>query len=170
MAGKSCSQVAVYAGTFDPISNGHRDIAIRAAMIFDRVVVAVAESTLKEELFSTDERVELFQGALSGVEGNFHVEKFDGLLVDYVRSIGARVIIRGLRAVSDYEYEAQMALANRQLAEEIETVFLMTSDKYSFVSSSTVRQIAMFREDLSSFVPANVEKRLREVYSSKQKA
>ncbi len=163
---KSADQVAVYAGTFDPITFGHRDIAIRAAQIFDTVIVAVAESSPKRALFSVDERVQLVREALAGATGNFRVEGFSGLLVDFVRQLKGRVIIRGLRAVSDYEYEAQMALMNRHLAHDIETVFLMTAEKYSFVNASIVRQVAQVRGDVSGLVPENVVAALAKKFKS----
>lgn len=161
----TASQVAVYAGTFDPITLGHRDIALRAAKIFKTVIIAVAKSSPKTPMLSVEERMELIRGAVSSESGNFLVESFDGLLVDYVRKTGAHVIIRGLRAVSDYEYEAQMALMNRQLAGDIETVFLMTSDKYSVINSSIVRQVAMHHGDVTPFVTKNVAEKLKKLFA-----
>ncbi len=160
-------RTAVYAGTFDPITNGHLDVVARAGKMFHTVVVAIAASTTKNTLFSVEERVNLAREAISALEGNFRVESFDGLLVEYVRNIKGNVIIRGLRAVSDYEYEAQMALFNRQLAEDIETVFLMTADKYSFITSSIIKQVAMYHGDISRFVPTNVLKKLNDIYPQK---
>ena len=159
-----CKTTAVYAGTFDPVTLGHVDIAARAANVFEKVYIAVADtgSTSKQPLFSTAERVELFQEALRGHEGSFVVESFSGLLVDYVRSIGASVIVRGLRAVSDYEYEAQMALTNRQIAPNIETLFLMTAARCSFITSSIVREVARYGGDVSQLVPENVSQRIAE--------
>lgn len=149
-------KVAVYAGTFDPITNGHRDIVERALRVFDRVYFAVAESPSKYPLFPIDERVTLAKASLLDLASKVEVVSFSGLLVEFAKKIGASVIIRGLRAVSDYEYESQMAVINRQLEPEIETVFLMTSKSSSFISSSIVRQVAMVSGDVSSMVPEPV--------------
>ena len=156
---------AVYAGTFDPITNGHKDIITRAAEVFEEVVVAVAEVTRKELLFSTAERLALVNGAISDISTNVKVESFAGLLVDYVRNSEAKVVVRGLRAVSDYEYESQMAMINRQMAPEVETVFLMTADKCSYISSSVVKEIAQNGGDVSTFVPENVSQGLKKAFS-----
>ena len=158
---------AVYAGTFDPLTNGHRDVIERAARIFSPLVVAVAESSTKGVLFKSAERKELIEGAIQGIPGDIRVEIFEGLLVDYCHKVGLRTVIRGLRAVSDYEYEAQMAMINRDLAEDIETVFLMTSRRSSFISSSVVRDIAKWKGDLSKLVPPNVAEKLRGVFGSR---
>jgi pantetheine-phosphate adenylyltransferase len=160
----SSSSIAVYAGTFDPITNGHKDIVERGLAVFDTLYVAVADSTSKQVQFSTEQRVELVRGALKGIcgEERVKVESFTGLLVDYVASINASVIVRGLRAVSDYEYEAQMAHINRHLMGSIETVFLVTSEENSFISSSIVKNIASVGGDISRLVPANVSKALAE--------
>lgn len=158
------SKIAVYAGTFDPVTNGHTDIIERAVKVFDRLVVAVAESTPKTTLFSANERKELILEAMPELLDRIEVRTFKGLLVDFVREIGATVIVRGLRAVSDYEYEAQMAIINRQLAPTTETVFLMTSRRSSFISSSVVRQIAEHNGDLSSLVPPNVAAKLKDKF------
>ena len=159
----SSNKIAVYAGTFDPITNGHIDIVHRALKIFDTVYVAIAGSTRKNVYFSAEQRVELVKRAVEGYHdaSRLHIEHFRGLLVDYVRSKGTNVIIRGLRAVSDYEYEAQMAHINRHLADDIETVFLVTSDGYSFISSSIVKEVARNKGDLSRMVPENVADALR---------
>ena len=158
---------AVYAGTFDPITNGHRDIIERALKIFDPLIVAVAESTTKDTLFDVSQRRELILGAIEGLNGNISVQSFKGLLVDFVKTKGARAIVRGLRAVSDYEYESQMAMINRELADEIETVFIMTSRRSSFISASIVRQIARLGGDVSSLVPPNVLEPIKEIYRKK---
>ena len=160
------SRVAVYAGTFDPITNGHRDIIERALRIFDSLIVAVTATSPKTLLFSVEERKELIRDAVGELGDRVEVDSFNGLLVDYVRSRGSDVIIRGLRAVSDYEYEAQMAIINRQLCGDIETVFLMTSKGSSFISSSIVRQIAKHGGDVSALVPKNVAERLQKHYQS----
>ena len=159
-------RTAVYAGTFDPITNGHKDIIVRALKVFDRLVVAVAENTSKSSLFSLDERVEMVSAALADVAGDVVVDRFEGMLVDFVKEKKASVIIRGLRAVSDYEYEAQMAVINRQLSSEIETVFFVTSQRCSYISSSIVKNVAKNGGDISELVPSNVAKRLKAVYSA----
>ena len=149
------NQAAIYAGTFDPVTFGHLDVIRRAARIFPRLIVAVADNaspTSKSTLLPVDERVAIAREAVSGIPG-VEVEPFSGLLVEYVRSRGIRVIIRGLRAFSDFEFEFQMALTNRSLAPDIETLFLMPKQDFSYVSSSTVRQIAELGGDVSGFVP-----------------
>ncbi|MCB0346076.1 MAG: pantetheine-phosphate adenylyltransferase [Bdellovibrionales bacterium] len=157
-------QTAVYAGTFDPFTNGHRDIVERASKLFERVHVAIAESTSKRPLFDADERVALTKQALKAFGEGVVVEKFNGLLVNYVASVGADVIIRGLRAVSDYEYEYQIAAMNRELAPKIETVFLMASQQHSFINSTIVKEVARFGGDVSSLVPENIGKRLKDAF------
>jgi len=147
---------AVYAGTFDPITNGHIDIINRALYIFDHLNVAVSSNPEKKVLFSADERVNQVREALGKLKTRVTVEAFNGLLVNYVSNLGAKTIIRGLRAVTDYEYEWQMAVMNRQLDEEIETVFLMTSPENSFISSSVVKEIARNKGNVSGLVPTNV--------------
>lgn len=160
---KNMSQV-VYAGTFDPITHGHLDIIRRAVSIFGGLTVAVADNPSKNVLFAAQKRKELIEGALGNIADVIKVQVFDSLLVDFCHSIGAKIIVRGLRAVSDYEYEAQMAILNRQLAEDIETVFLMTSKDYSFVSSSLSKDVAKHSGDVSALVPPNVEQELRAVF------
>ncbi len=167
---KSAKSAAVYAGTFDPITNGHLDIIRRARSVFSTVYVAVAGSSSKKVWFSAEERVAMVNEAVSeaSLSESVVVQAFDGLLVDYVKKVEADVIVRGLRAVSDYEYEAQMAHINRQLASEIETVFLVTSEDCSFISSSIVKNVAINGGDVSRFVPGIVESRLKkEVEKSK---
>lgn len=163
---------AVYAGTFDPLTNGHRDIIIRAAGIFDSLVVAVAEDSRKDTLFTPEERMELISETikefLPADRKRIKVAAFQGLLVDYVKKLNSNVIIRGLRAVSDYEYESQMAVINRNLDNQIETVFLMTAEENSFISSSVVREIAKLGGDVSSLVPKSVNKRVKKKVSLKQ--
>ena len=154
---------AVYPGSFDPITNGHIYIAERAATIFDEVIVSVLVNERKSAAFSVDERCEMARESLAHVK-NITVDSFNGLLVDYVRQNEAGVIIRGLRAMSDFEYEFQMALMNRQLAPEIETFFIVTDPKYSYVSSSSVREIFHFGGTVKDVVPKNVFEKLRERY------
>ncbi len=152
---------AVYPGTFDPLTRGHEDIVRRAAGLFDRVVVGIADSRGKKPVFTLDERVALAREAL-GQYANVEVFGFQGLLRDFARERHARVIIRGLRAVSDFEYEFQMAGMNRYLLPEVETIFLTPSDQYQFVSGSIVREIAALGGDVSKFVCPSVERRLKE--------
>lgn len=150
---------AIYAGTFDPMTHGHLDVVERAAKIFSELIVAVAETTGKNTLFSQEERVLLVQKSVAGLE-NVKVTAFDGLLVEYARAQGAGVLIRGLRAFSDFEYEFQMALTNRRLAPDIETLFLMPKQDYSFLSSTNVKQVASLGGNVTEFVPAAVAEAL----------
>lgn len=159
------SRVIVYPGTFDPITCGHEDLVKRALSLFDGVIVAVAENTPKVPCFSLDERVELARLALSGLD-NVRVESFSGLLVDFVRSQGARMVLRGLRAVSDFEYEFQLAGMNRRLAPEMESVFLTPAEQHMFVSASMVREIARLRGDVRPFVHPMVAERLTARYQA----
>ena len=147
---------AVYAGTFDPVTLGHMDLIERSAEIFEHLVLAVAVDTTKKTLFSIDERVEMISHVTAGME-NVEVDRFEGLLVSYVRASRARVMIRGLRAYSDFEYEFQMALTNRKLDPEIETLFMMPKEIHSYVSSSTVREVARLGGDTAEFVPEYVQ-------------
>lgn len=153
-------RIAVYPGTFDPVTNGHVDLAERSLRMFDRVIVAVAANPKKQPLFELSERIALFKKATAGYR-NLFIEGFDGLLVDYVKERKAIAIIRGLRAVSDFELEMQMALMNRRLDEDIETVFLMPSEEYSFITSTIVKEAASYGGDVSSLVPKGVVEKLR---------
>lgn len=153
------NQSAVCAGTFDPITLGHLDVIERAARIFPRLVIGVATKTGKNPLFNLDERMELIRQSTEHLPG-VEVESFGGLLVDFSQSKGIRVIVRGLRAFSDFEYEFQMALTNRKLKPEIETLFLMPKQDYSYVSSSNVRSVAELGGDTSAFVPPVVHRAL----------
>ena len=150
---------AIYPGTFDPITNGHTDIVERAARMFDRVIIAIAGSTGKSTTFTTEERVALAREALAGID-NVEVASFSGLMTVYAKQRGAKVIVRGLRAVSDFEYEFQMASMNRQLYEEAETVFLTPAEHLSYISSSLVREIAVLGGDVTRFVHEAVSKAL----------
>jgi len=155
------NKAAVCAGTFDPITLGHLDVIERAARIFPRVVIAVAANPGKNPMFSLKERIELVRASTAHIAG-IEVDSFDGLLVDFVMSKDIRIIIRGLRAFSDFEYEFRMALTNRRLRPEIETIFLMPKQDYSYVSSSNVREVAYLGGDTSSFVPLPVQQALTE--------
>jgi len=153
--------LAIYAGSFDPLTLGHFDLIERSSEIFESVILAVAEHPLKDTLFSAVERVEICRRVVEGLD-NVTVESFDGLLIDYARSKGARVLIRGLRAYSDFENEFQMALTNRKMAPELETLFMMPKETHSYVSSSTVREVASLGGDVSEFVPDAVREALVE--------
>ena len=152
---------AIYPGTFDPITNGHLDILSRAAQLFEEVQVVVAVNVRKHTLFSLKERQDLIRACTSKLK-NVHVSSFEGLTVDCLRRFGAEVVIRGLRAVSDFEYEFQMALMNKKLDANCETVYLMPSEKYTYLNSSVIREIAALGGAVSDFVPAVVEGKLRE--------
>jgi pantetheine-phosphate adenylyltransferase len=154
-------QGAIYPGSFDPVTNGHLDVIKRASRIFDHVIVAVADNTSKEALLSIKERVGLLREVTKSIK-NVTVETFDVLVIEYARKKKINVIIRGLRMTSDFDYEFQIALTNRRLAEDIETVFLMPSEHVSFVSSSLLKEIAGLNADISSFVPSIVERKLKE--------
>ncbi len=153
-------RIAIYPGSFDPLTNGHLDVIQRAARLFDRVVVAVAENEGKRPLFSTKERRKLVTVAVAGL-ANVEVETFGGLLVEYVVQRGGSAIVRGLRAVSDFEFEFQLALMNRKLNDHVETIFMMPKDTYTFVSSRLVKEIARLGGDIRPFVPRNIEAALR---------
>lgn len=154
------NRAAIYAGTFDPITLGHLDVIERAARIFDRLILAVAVHSRKEALFTLGERMKMARACVRRFT-NVEVQSFDGLLVDYAHSRNVHVLIRGLRAFSDFEFEFQMTLTNRKLAPDIETLFLMPNEDYSYVSSSTVREVAMLGGDTRDFVAAPVHKALR---------
>jgi len=154
---------AVCPGTFDPITNGHLDIIRRGLEIFDEVIVAVAKNPKKMPLFGLEERLELIRGSVKGLQ-NVRVDAFDGLLVDYVRSNNGIAIIRGLRAISDFEYEFQMALMNRRLDSDIETVFMMPSEEYSYLTSTIVKEVVSFGGSVKDLVPVVVEEALRQKF------
>lgn len=154
---------AIYPGTFDPVTNGHLDILERALTMFDEVCMLVAKNSRKEPMFGEDERLEMILRAVEN-EQRVKVEAFQGLTVDFARSYGAVAIIRGLRAVTDFEYEMQIALMNRKLAPSVNTVFLMPHDKYTYLSSSIIRELARHGQSVSGFVPDNVADALQEKY------
>ncbi len=153
-------KIAIYPGTFDPVTNGHIDLVLRAKDIFDKVFVSIGINPAKTPLFTVEERTELLLQSLEGIDG-VEVSSYSGLLVDHARSKGAVALIRGLRALSDFEYEFQLALMNRKLAEEISTVFLMPHEKYTYVNSSLIRNLAQLGQDVSDFVPATVQEALK---------
>ena len=153
--------IAIYPGTFDPLTYGHLDLIRRASRIFDTVIVSVAKNSQKTPLFTEDERIDMLKEATKGFKG-IRIDSFDGLVIDYARKNKIHVIIRGLRMISDFEFELQMALTNRRLAEDIETVFLMPSEHVSFVSSSILKEVASVNADISSFVPKIVEQKLKQ--------
>jgi pantetheine-phosphate adenylyltransferase len=153
-------RTVIYPGSFDPLTNGHLDVIQRATRLFDRVIVAVARSESKHPIFSLDERLEMVARAIK-VLPNVEADAFDGLLIDYVKQRSAQAIVRGLRAVSDFEFEFQLALMNRKLNESIETIFMMPKDTYTFLSSRIVKEIASLGGDVSAFVPAHVRRALK---------
>ena len=152
---------AIYPGSFDPVTYGHIDLIKRAARVFDEVIVAVANNIQKKPLFNTKDRLGMLKEATRGMKG-IKVESFDGLVINFARKRDSKVLIRGLRMVSDFEYEFQMALTNRRLAEDIETVFLMPSEGHSFISSALIKEAVALGADVSSFVPQFVAKKLKE--------
>ena len=160
MATKPGTVVAIYPGSFDPITNGHLDLIERGARLADRLVVAILRNEKKQPLFSVSERMDMLRQVV-GVYPNVEVDCFDGLLVDYAAQKQASLIIRGIRAISDYEHELQMALMNRRLRPEIETVFLMAGEAYSFISSHLVKEVIRLGGNISGLVPPLVEKRLK---------
>jgi pantetheine-phosphate adenylyltransferase len=155
------ARLAIYPGSFDPVTYGHLDVMKRAVSIFGQVIVAVADNPSKSYLFSREERTQILREATKGMKG-IKIDSFSGLVTDYARRKKTNVLIRGLRMTSDFEYEFQMALTNRRLAEKIETVFLMPSERFSFLSARLLKEAAKLGADVSSFVPKSVEKRLKE--------
>lgn len=156
-------KLAVCPGSFDPITNGHLDIIARAARLFDEVIVAVLQNSSKSYTFSVEDRVAMIRESTKDLP-HVRAEAFDGLLADYARQTGATAIVKGLRAVTDFEYEFQMALLNKELSGEVETIFLTTSREYMFLSSSAVRELAAHGADITPFVPAPVAGKIRETY------
>ena len=158
------TSVAIYPGSFDPVTNGHLDLIMRGEKMFDHLIVAVLKNVEKEPLFTVPERVEMLR-EVTGQWPAVEVDVFQGLLVDYARKRDAAVILRGIRAISDYEYELQMALMNRKLEPRLETVFMLPSEAYSYLSAKLVREIAQLNGPLTSLVPQAVEQRLRKKLS-----
>jgi pantetheine-phosphate adenylyltransferase len=156
----SASVIAIYPGSFDPLTNGHLDLIARGSRLVDRLIVAILSNQAKQPLFTVEERAEMLEEVLKPYP-NVEIGRFNGLLVDYAAQRGAKVILRGIRAISDYEFELQMALMNRRLQPDIETVFLMASEAYSFVSSKMVKEVASLGGNISGLVPAIVEDRLK---------
>jgi pantetheine-phosphate adenylyltransferase len=154
-------KIAIYPGTFDPVTNGHVDILERALNLFDRVIITIARNTAKNPLFTEEERITLLRQVTKHYK-NVEVDSFNGLLVEYVQKRHAIAVVRGLRAMTDFEYELQMALMNRKLDEKMETVFMMPNEKYTYLSSNFVREIAKLGGDVSKFVPAVVLKALQQ--------
>lgn len=160
--------IAVCPGSFDPITNGHLDIIIRGAKIFDEIYVSVLNNSTKTPLFSVEERIALIKEVTKDIP-NVKVDAFDGLLVEYAKSVNANALIRGLRAISDFEYEMQNASMNRVLNDEVETFFIMTNNQYSFLSSSIVKEVAKYGGDISELVPPLVEKELQNKFAARRK-
>jgi pantetheine-phosphate adenylyltransferase len=162
------SKTALFPGSFDPITNGHVDLLGRACELFEKIIVTVAVNNTKTALFTGDERVEMIQDAIQKKEwaSQVAVEQFQGLLIDYAREKNTKILIRGVRQLSDFEYEFRMALTNRRLAPEIDTVFLMPDEQLTFISASVVKEIAAWGGDLSSFVPEPVTLALRQKFAA----
>lgn len=156
-------RIAVYPGSFDPITNGHLDIIERASRVYDKVIVGVLSNKSKTPLFTAEERVDMIRLVTKDLS-NVEVDTFDGLLVDFAKSKNATVIVKGLRTVADFEYEFQMALLNKALNPEYETMFMMTNSKYSYISSSMVKELAGFHGNLTEFVPCDIINRIEEKY------
>ncbi len=157
----------IYPGTFDPVTNGHIDVIERATELFDEVVVTVAKNPSKSPLFSVSERIEMLEVSLKDIP-NVFVDSFGGLVVDHAKEIGAVGIIRGLRAISDFEFEFQMALMNRRLNDSLKTIFLMPNEKYTYLNSTIIRNLAQFDGNIKDFVPPIVVEKLREKYAGRQ--
>jgi len=159
-------QIALYPGTFDPVTNGHIDLIVRAHEIFHDVIVAVAHNPHKQPIFSVKERVEMLKQAVEGMDG-VTVTHFDGLVVDFAHKMKAKVLVRGVRMLADFEYEFQMALTNRKISSDIETIFLMPHESYSYLSAKLIKEAASLGADLSAFVPDFVGKALQKKLGKK---
>lgn len=160
-------RIAIYPGSFDPVTNGHIDLVRRGKTLFDKIIVAILHNPNKKGLFSIEERMYMLKESLKGIS-DISFDTFDGLLVDYAKSRGATAILRGMRAVSDFEYEFQLALMNRKLNREVQTVFLMTGLSWIFTSSSIIKEAAQFGGDISDMVPPVVNRMIREKFGSNQ--
>lgn len=160
-------KIAIYPGTFDPITNGHLDILERAINLFDKVIVSIARNSSKDPLFPEQERLELIRQAIKSYK-QVEVDSFEGLLVDYAKKKKATAVVRGLRAISDFEYELQMALMNRKLNPNVQTVFLMPNEKYTYLNSTIVREIARLGGDVTDFVPPVVKEALNRKFKKKK--
>jgi pantetheine-phosphate adenylyltransferase len=156
-------KIGIYPGTFDPVTNGHLDILTRASKLFDKIIVGVAVDSDKNTLFSIEERLEFIKDAVADIS-NIEVESFSGLLMHFTESKDAKVIIRGLRAVSDFEYEFQLALMNKNLNESVETIFLTTSSEYTFLSSTIIKSVVKLNGEIEGLVPKKVELALKDIY------
>jgi pantetheine-phosphate adenylyltransferase len=159
--------IAIYPGSFDPLTNGHLDLIARGSRLFERLIIGILKNTEKQPLFPVEERMEMIRGATSRF-ANVEVDSFEGLLIDYAARRGANAILRGIRAISDYETELQMALLNRRMRPETETIFLMSGEEFSFISSRMIKEIITLGGDVSSFVPEAVASRLREKFSAQR--
>lgn len=157
----------IYPGTFDPVTYGHIDIVRRAVDLFDQVIVTVAINPSKKQLFTTEERVAMLSKSLEEFKPKVLVDSFDGLLVEHAKAVGATAIIRGLRQISDFEFEFQMALMNRKLSGHITTIFLMPHERYTYLNSTVIRNLASLHADVSNFVPPNVQEALKNKFSNK---
>lgn len=156
-------RIVIYPGSFDPLTNGHLDVIQRAAKLFDRVIVAIAKNESKHPLFTLEERVDLVRQCITHLP-NVEADSFECLLVDYVEKRGGQAVVRGLRAVSDFEFEFQLALMNRKLNERVETIFMMPKDTYTFLSSRIIKEIARLDGDVSAFVPRHVQQALKQKF------
>ena len=163
---KTIKRIAIYAGTFDPITFGHLDVLERASLLFDKVIIAIAASSSKKTIFTVEERIKMIKDSIGDIK-NVEALSFKGLLVNFAKECNATAIVRGLRAISDFEYEFQMALTNRKIEENVTTVFLMPNEKYTYLNSTLVREISMLGGDVSAFVPENVNKKLKEKFANK---
>ncbi len=160
-------KIAVYPGSFDPVTLGHLDIIVRASKLFDKLIVGVLNNNIKSPLFLVEERVNMLSEVTKGLP-NVEVQSFSGLLVDFAKNNNANAVVRGLRAITDFEYELQMAQTNRILSEQVDTIFLTTNIEYSYLSSSTVKEVAMFGGDISKFLPKEVVPKVLEKYNHKK--